>query len=206
MLVDKNCAKDEKQDTSLIFKLMTLGETCVGKDELLRSFVGKNRFQKYPNSIGVDFHVKTIQIEDKEIKLKIWDTLGQERIRNIDIDKSTQGILLVYDITNYESFDKINNWIENIIYKAPKLKMVLVGNRCELSNQRKVSIEEAEYFANKYNIKFFEASPKDGTNVNEVFYYLANEIYQESKLNGNKAESGLKQGIKNKDKKDCLIF
>ena len=124
----------------------------------------------------------------------------------MEIDKSTQGILLVYDITNYGSFDKINDWIGYIIYKTPKVKMVLVGNRCELSNQRKVSIEEAEYFAKKYNIKFFEASPKNGTNVNEIFYYLANEIYQEIKLNGNKDESGLKQGIKSKDKKDCLIF
>ena len=86
--------------------------------------------------------------------------------------------------------------------------MVLVGNNCDLANERKVSIEEAEEFAKKNNMKFFEASPKEGTNVNELFFCLANEIYQEEKLNGKsqKKTLTLEKGTKKKNKKNCLIL
>ena len=138
-------------------------------------------------TVGIDFQDKIIEIEDKKVKLQIWNSAIQDRFRNIPINylESTQGFLLVYNIIEHESFEKLSFWLEQIKGYAPEnIKMVLVGNNCDLANERKVSIEEAEEFAKKNNMKFFEASPKEGANVNELFFCLANEIYQEEKLNG----------------------
>ena len=122
--------------------------------------------------------------------------------------QNTQGFVLVYNITDRQSFEKLSFWLEQIKLNASeKVKIVLVGNNCDLANERKVSIEEGEEFAKKNNMKFFEASPKEGTNVNELFYYLANEIYQEGKPFDKKEEKTLKlsKDAKKKKKKICLI-
>ena len=162
-------------------------------------------------TVGIDFQDKIIEIEDKKVKLQIWNSAGQDRFRNIPKNylESTQGFLLVYNIIEHESFEKLSFWLEQIKGYAPEnIKMVLVGNNCDLANERKVSIEEAEEFAKKNNMKFFEASPKEGTNVNELFFCLANEIYQEEKLNGKsqKKTLTLEKGTKKKNKKNCLIL
>ena len=136
----------------------------------------------------MDFQDKIIEIEDKKVRLQIWDTAGQERFRNVTKSyfQSSQGLVLVYDITDRESFEKLNFWVDNIKNNAPEnAKFILVGNKCDLANERKVSYEEGENYAKNLNIKFFEASARDGTNVNELFFYLANEIYQDNKLKGN---------------------
>ena len=115
--------------------------------------------------------------------MQIWDTAGQERFRNVakNYFQSSHGFVLIYDITDKESFQKLDFWLEQIKNNSPKnIKLVLVGNKCDLFNERRVSFEEAETFAKNNNMKFFEASAKDGTNVNELFYYLANEIYHDN--------------------------
>ena len=193
----------------LKYKIMVLGESKVGKTSLIKRYTKDQFGGVYLTTVGMDFQDKIIEIEDKKIRLQIWDTAGQERFRNVTKSyfQSSHGLIIVYEISDKESFEKINFWMEHIKNNAPEdAKIILVGNKEDLTSERHVSIEEGENKAKSYNIKFFEACAKDGTNVKELFYYLANEIYQESKLNGNKSESGLKQGIKNKDKKDCLIF
>ena len=135
----------------------------------------------------MNFQDKIIQIEDKKIRLQIWDTAGQERFRNVTKSyfQTNQGFVLVYDITDKNSFDNLEFWMDQIKLNGPKnAKIILVGNKCELSNERKVSIEDGENFAKKYDIPFFEASSKDGTNVNELFFCLAKEIYQDDKSKG----------------------
>jgi Ras-related protein Rab-1A len=170
------------------YKIMVLGESKVDKTQLIKRYT-KNVFGGvYLTTVGMDFQDKIIEIEDKKVRLQIWDTAGQERFRNVTKSyfQSSQGLVLVYDITDRESFEKLNFWVDNIKNFAPEnAKFILVGNKCDLANERKVSYEEGENYAKNLNIKFFEASARDGTNVNELFFYLANEIYQDNKLKGN---------------------
>ena len=170
------------------YKIMVLGESKVDKTQLIKRYT-KNVFGGvYLTTVGMDFQDKIIEIEDKKVRLQIWDTAGQERFRNVTKSyfQSSQGLVLVYDITDRESFEKLNFWVDNIKNNAPEnAKFILVGNKCDLANERKVSYEEGENYAKNLNIKFFEASARDGTNVNELFFYLANEIYQDNKLKGN---------------------
>ena len=147
----------------------------------------------------MDFQDKIIDIENKKVRLQIWDSATQERFRNITKTyfQSTHGFVLVYDITNKESFIRLNFLVEKIKINGPEnAKIILVGNKCDLANERQVSFEEGENFSKKYNIKFFEASAKDGTNVNELFFYLANEIYQANKNTPSEE----------KNKKMCIII
>ena len=192
------------------FKILVLGESTSNKASLIRRYTKDQFGGIYLNTVGIDFQDKLIQIEDKKVKLQIWDTAGQERFRNVakNYFQNTQGFVLVYNITDRQSFEKLSFWLEQIKLNASeKIKIVLVGNNCDLANARQVSIEEAEEFAKKNNMKFFEASPKEGTNVNELFFCLANEIYQEEKLNGKsqKKTLTLEKGTKKKNKKNCLI-
>ena len=192
------------------FKILVFGESTSNKASLIRRYTKDQFGGIYLNTVGIDFQDKLIQIEDKKVKLQIWDTAGHERFRNVakNYFQNTQGFVLVYNITDRQSFEKLSFWLEQIKLNASeKIKIVLVGNNCDLANARQVSIEEGEAFAKKNNMKFFEASPKDGTNVNELFYYLANEIYQEGKPFDKKEEKTLKlsKDTKKKKKKICLI-
>ena len=170
------------------YKIMVLGESKVGKTSLIKRYTKDQFGGVYLTTVGMDFQDKIIEIEDKKVRLQVWDTAGQERFRNVTKSyfQSSQGLVLVYDITDRESFEKLNFWVDNIKNNAPEnAKFILVGNKCDLANERKVSYEEGENYAKNLNIKFFEASARDGTNVNELFFYLANEIYQDNKLKGN---------------------
>ena len=168
----------------LIFKIMVIGESKVGKTSVIKKYT-KNQFGGvYLTTVGVDFQNKMIQIDDLKIRLQIWDTAGQERFRNVTKNyfKSSNGFLLIYDITDKGSLEHLNFWSEQITLNAPKkTKCVLVGNKCDLEDLREVSKEEGKNYAEKNKIKFFETSAKDGTNIKEVFEYLSNEIYKEQK-------------------------
>ena len=193
------------------YKIMVLGESKVNKTSLIKRYTKDQFGGVYLTTVGMDFQDKIIQIEDKKVRLQIWDTAGQERFRNVTKSyfQSSHGFVLVYDITDRDSLDKTNFWIEQIKSNGPENpKIILVGNKCDLINERQVSIEEGENFAKKHNIKFFEASAKDGTNVNELFFYLANEIYQDDKLNGKKGRKMTvslgKVSSNNTKKKNCV--
>ena len=182
----------------LEYKILFLGESSVDKTGLIKRYT-KKEFGAL-RIIGIYYQQKIIDIENKKIKLRMWDNVGQERFRNIEnyYYKSCHGLVLVYDITDKGSFETINFWLAKIKLDGPKnIKLMLVGNKCELSNERKVSIEEGENLAKEYDIPFFEVSSKEGTNVNELFFHLANEIYQDDKLKGkDNKEKKLKESIK----------
>ena len=191
----------------LRFKIMVIGESKVGKGDLIKRYTQDKFAGVYLTTVGVDFQDKVIQIEDKKIRLQIWDTAGQERFRNIakNYFHSSDGILLIYDITDLNSFTSLNYWIELIKDNSPEnVKLVLVGNKSHLEEERKVSKEQGEEFAKKYNIKFFEASAKEGINVNETFEYIANAIYDEAKLKGFDKYSSTKLINVPKKKKKCI--
>ena len=166
------------------YKIMVLGESRVGKTSLIKKYTKDQFGGVYLTTVGMDFQDKIIDIEDKKVRLQIWDTAGQERFRNVTKSyfQSSHGFVLVYDITDETTFDKTNFWMDQIkLNGIENAKLILVGNKCDLINERKVSIEEGEKRAKDNNIKFFESSAKDGTNVNEMFFELGKLIYQDSK-------------------------
>ena len=202
--------KDEPRKDSIYydlrFKIMVIGESKVGKTSLIKRYTQDKFAGIYLTTVGVDFQDKVIQIEDKKIRLQIWDTAGQERFRNIakNYFHSSDGFLLVYDITDLNSLNSLNYWIEQIKANAPEnTKRIIVGNKSDLENERKVSKEEGEEFAKKHNIKFYESSAKEGFNVNEVFEYLANEIYSDAKLKGRDKPTNTVLKNASKQKKKC---
>ncbi|KAF5925375.1 hypothetical protein HPG69_001819 [Diceros bicornis minor] len=143
---------------------------------------------------GIDFKIRTIELDGKKIKLQIWDTAGQERFRTITTAyyrgamvtcvgaDSYHGIMLVYDITNEKSFDNIKNWIRNIEEHASSdVERMILGNKCDMNDKRQVSKERGEKLAIDYGIKFLETSAKSSTNVEEAFFTLARDIM--TKLN-----------------------
>ena len=133
----------------------------------------------YVTTIGVDFKIKTIDIDSKSCKLQIWDTAGQERFKNIisSYYRGAQGIMLVYDITDLESFQNLNAWLIECEKNASKgVYKILVGNKNDMENERKVTYEQGRDFAQQYGMKFFETSAKNSTNVNEAFITMTQEV------------------------------
>ena len=161
-------------------KIMIIGETKIGKTSLISRYC-KNEFigGAYLSTIGIDFQVKDLVFNDKKIKVQIWDTAGQERYRNIakNYFQSSDGFIIVYDISNTESFDKLDYWIEQIKTNSQEFtKMILFGNKSDIIEERKISKEEGEQYAKNNNIHFFEVSAKEGTNVNQAFEYFIKDI------------------------------
>jgi small GTP-binding protein len=131
------------------------------------------------NSIGVDFKLKNIELDNKKIKLQIWDTAGQERFRTITTSyyKGAHAILIVFDITDRESFEHVRNWMADIDKFAKEgVLRILVGNKCDLENSRQVRKEEGNEIANKYGIKYIETSAKETTNIEDLFISTAKNL------------------------------
>ncbi len=159
-------------------KFLMIGDSDVGKTTLLNCFVEEKYDEKYSATIGVDFKNKSIKYKDSIVKLQIWDTAGQERFRTLTKSyyKIVNGVVLVFDITNRESFCNIKYWLDQVKENTDdKMKTVLVGNKIDMEN-RNVSYEEANHFAQKNDIKYYETSSKKNLNVHSVFSSLTEEI------------------------------
>ncbi|KAK2920496.1 hypothetical protein Q8A73_002700 [Channa argus] len=167
-----------------LLKLLLIGDSGVGKTCLLFRFSEDAFNTTFISTIGIDFKIRTIELDGKKIKLQIWDTAGQERFRTITTAyyRGAMGIMLVYDITNEKSFDNIRNWIRNIEEHASSdVERMVLGNKCDINDKRQVSKERGEKLAIDYGIKFLETSAKSSINVEEAFYTLARDIM--SRLN-----------------------
>ncbi|NXW12660.1 RAB8B protein, partial [Circaetus pectoralis] len=163
-----------------LFKLLGGGDSGVGKTCLLFRFRGGGFNTTFISTIGIDFKIRTIELDGKKIKLQIWDTAGQERFRTITTAyyRGAMGIMLVYDITNEKSFDNIKNWIRNIEEHASSdVERMILGNKCDMNEKRQVSKEKGEKLAIDYGIKFLETSAKSSINVEEVRDALFSAFY-----------------------------
>ncbi|CAF2136938.1 unnamed protein product [Brassica napus] len=195
-----------RADYDYLIKLLLIGDSGVGKSCLLLRFSDGSFTTSFITTIGIDFKIRTIELDDKRIKLQIWDTAGQERFRTITTAyyRGAMGILLVYDVTDETSFNSkilffglftfllcsgsvflilfadIRNWIRNIEQHASdNVNKILVGNKADMDeSKRAVPTSRGQALADGYGIKFFETSARTNLNVEEVFFSLAKDIKQ----------------------------
>jgi Ras-related protein Rab-1A len=162
-----------------LFKLLLIGDSGVGKSCLLLRFADDTYTESYISTIGVDFKIRTVELDGKTIKLQIWDTAGQERFRTITSSyyRGAHGIIIVYDITDLESFNNVRQWLFEIDrFASEAVNKLLVGNKMDLEQKRVVQKETAKEFAATLDIPFLETSAKNSTNVEEAFLTMAAQI------------------------------
>ncbi|XP_060195337.1 GTP-binding protein YPTM2-like [Lycium barbarum] len=161
------------------FKLLLIGDSGVGKSCLLLRFADDSYLESYISTIGVDFKISTVEQDGKTIKLQICDTAGQERFRTIirSYYRGAHGIIVVYDVTDQESFNKVKQWLSEIErYARNNVNKLLIGNKCDLTAQKVFSTETAQAFADEIGIPFMETSAKSVTNVEQTFMIMAASI------------------------------
>ncbi|XP_056295605.1 ras-related protein Rab-41 isoform X2 [Pseudoliparis swirei] len=158
------------------FKLVFLGEQSVGKTSLITRFMYDSFDNTYQATIGIDFLSKTMYLEDRTVRLQLWDTAGQERFRSLIpsyIRDSTIAVV-VYDITNLNSFQQTSKWIDDVrTERGSDVIIMLVGNKTDLADKRQVSVEAAERKARELNVMYIETSAKAGYNVKQLFRRVA---------------------------------
>ncbi|KAJ6632549.1 ras-domain-containing protein [Mycena sp. CBHHK59/15] len=162
-------------------KLLLIGNSSVGKSSLLLRFSDEQWLPEDESSatIGVDFRVHKMDVKGKKVKLSIWDTAGQERFRTITSSyyRGAQGIILVYDVSNRESFDALPRWYSELeTYVSDKVVKILVGNKVDKEFSRQVPTSEAQAFATRMNSLFVEASAKTSVGVKEAFTDVVERI------------------------------
>lgn len=154
-------------------KIIIIGESGVGKTSLMNVYFGDPFDKNYTNTIGVDFRIKTLIIENKKIRIQFWDTAGHEKFRSIvpSYFRGANIILLVFDLTNRNSFEKLEKWMADIHKHLPEKKynLILVGNKCDKISDFQIKKSEIEDFTSKYNIDYVEVSAKASRNIENAF-------------------------------------
>jgi Ras-related protein Rab-1A len=180
-------------------KILIIGDSNVGKTSILLQYTSNFFQETHIATIGVEFKLKEIMLDNIEYKLNIWDTAGQERFKAItkSFFKAADGIVFVYDVTNKPSFENIKNWIKDAESKANDFKIIIVGNKIDLNDSREVSFEEGKNLAKKKNCPFFESSAKDKINIDEIFITLLEEIL--------KAQKNIKEEKKNEGENKIIL-
>tara|TARA_B110000037_G_scaffold168734_1_gene191126 strand:+ start:467 stop:1084 length:618 start_codon:yes stop_codon:yes gene_type:complete len=165
-----------------VFKIIIVGNNTVGKSSLLNKFIDNNFNDTYSTTIGVEFGVKYVTLNDSNnIKLQIWDTAGQESFRSItrSFYRASAGVILMYSIDNKNSFDNIKSWLNDINNELNRnIPIILVGNKKDLNHRREITTEEGLNFAKENNLLFKEISVKYELDSTSVFNILSENIYQ----------------------------
>ena len=201
---------EEENKYEYIFKIILIGSSSVGKSSILQRYIQKVFNESYSCTIGVDFFMKSLDVGDKSIKLQLWDTAGTEKFRSITTGyyRGANAAFVVFDLTSKPTFDCLNEWIQNYYkYSNPdsEKNVVLVGNKCDLVNKREVSEEEIENFAKNNNLMYFETSAKDGKNIDECFYFIAEKLVKQFE---NKDQDDNKKNLINNEnlKKNTVVI
>uniref|UniRef100_A0A2P2JMU2 Ras-related protein Rab11D n=1 Tax=Rhizophora mucronata TaxID=61149 RepID=A0A2P2JMU2_RHIMU len=171
---------DASQKIDYVFKVVLIGDSAVGKSQILSRFA-RNEFNLDSKAtIGVEFQTRTLVIQHKSVKAQIWDTAGQERYRAVTSAyyRGAVGAMMVYDITKRQTFEHIPRWLEELRGHADKnIVIILIGNKTDLENQRAVPTEDATEFAQKEGLFFLETSALEATNVENAFLTVLTEIF-----------------------------
>ena len=192
---------ENDNNIQLSLKILIIGDSQVGKTSLLLEYVDKTFTEDHIATIGVEYKEKFVKKDDYDIRLQIWDTAGQERFRSItkNIFRNTDGVLFVYDVTNKDSFANIKNWIKDTENVSKEIKGVIIGNKIDLVNERKISKEDLEEIGRKYRMPVLEVSVKNIINVNESFDLIIDELFK------NKSKEQIKEKYLRKKKNDLSI-
>jgi len=203
------------QNFDYMFKLLVIGNSSVGKTSFLFRYADDSFTSAFVSTVGIDFKVKTVFRQDKRVKLQIWDTAGQERYRTITTAyyRGAMGFILMYDVTNEESFSSVHDWMTAVkTYSCSSHKklpaVILVGNKCDVNDdERKIPYARGKDLADKLGVPFFETSAKSepgGINVRAVFEKLVDEICARlSEMTESNSANGTENGIKlEADKED----
>eukprot|EP00002_Diphylleia_rotans_P028311 TRINITY_DN5714_c0_g1_i2.p1 TRINITY_DN5714_c0_g1~~TRINITY_DN5714_c0_g1_i2.p1 ORF type:complete len:199 (+),score=41.95 TRINITY_DN5714_c0_g1_i2:57-653(+) len=189
----------------VVVKLLVLGNTGVGKSALLIRFSDGEFLSSHSTTLGIDFKVKTVEVDGRRIKLQIWDTAGQERFRAIATSyfRGVKGFLLVYDVSDRLSFEGVERWLKDIKENATDAhRLMIVANKVDLP--RVVSTAEGQECARKAGGLYIETSAKDATNVDEAFYVLAKEAIPLVAGGGGAGNNGVKvDSTASKSQKKC---
>ena len=179
MSEEESSEYDNKIKISL--KLLLIGDSQVGKTSLLLNYTDHIFPEEHVATIGVEYKDKNIIKDNYNIRLQIWDTVGQERFRSItkSIYRNANGVLFVYDITNKESFANIKNWIKDLQNVGNDIKGIIVGNKIDLDPERIIDKKDLEEMANKYQMPFIETSAKQNTFVNDAFNLIIDELLKD---------------------------
>ena len=183
-------------------KILLIGDSTVGKTSILFRYINDEFPECYMSTIGVEYKIKALIINGKKVNLRIWDTSGQERYRSItqNFYRNANGILFVFDITNKESFNNIKIWLTDSENCETKVTKILIGNKIDLKDERKVDMEAIEKFAEKKEMKYFETSAKEGINIDEIFRELAEQIL------GNKTDEEINEEYKDINKNNNSLY
>ena len=172
-------SSDEREDYKL--KVVIVGDSGVGKSNLIKRFT-TNEFNEHSKAtVGVEFLSRSYKINDKIFKIEMWDTAGQERYKAITSAyyKGAKGAFVVYDITRKTSFESIDRWVNDLTAAADKkITIVVIGNKCDLEDQRQITKEQGEEKSAKLEVAFLETSALSGENLDKAFELMMNEIYK----------------------------
>ncbi|GER25333.1 RAB GTPase 11C [Striga asiatica] len=190
---------DEEYD--YLFKVVLIGDSGVGKSNLLSRFTRNEFCLESKSTIGVEFATRTLQVEGRTIKAQIWDTAGQERYRAITSAyyRGALGALLVYDVTKPTTFENVNRWLKELRDHADSnIVIMLIGNKTDLKHLRAVATEDAQGFAEREELSFIETSALEAINVEKAFQVVLSEIYRiiskKSLASTEPAETNIKEG------------
>jgi len=191
-------------DFDYLFKLLLIGNSGVGKSCMLMRYAENTFSTNFFNTIGVDFKIRSVNIEGKNVKLQIWDTAGQDRFRTITCSyyRGAQGIIVVYDVTDRESFEAVKHWMQEIDkYAQENVLKMIVGNKCDMTDKRKVTLEEGQDLASQYGVVYFECSAKSCSNIDLVFQTMAKTVMD--KFSNNRKDTQAKSTkLNTKDSKN----
>ena len=189
-----------------LYKILLLGDSTVGKTCFLLRYVDDSFLDLHMATIGLDYRLKTLILEEQKIvKVQLWDTAGQDKFRAITRNyyKGASGIILIFDVTNIKSYENIKKWINEIKEEiSEKVAIVLIGNKIDNMQERKISKEQGDKLASEIGVKFFETSAKTGEGINESVFFLVKKIFENDPEVKNKYQ-GRNLKMMNKKRKCC---
>lgn len=167
-----------------LFKILLIGNVSVGKSSIFAKFTDNKYSELCIPTIGVDFKIKRFKLNNKNIKLQIWDTAGQDRFKSVTSSyyRGSHGIIIVFDVTNRYSFNDIQSWLNQIYKYSINTSIILIGNKIDLENERQVSYEEAKEYADSLQIPYLEVSVKNDKSICNIFKLLSEELIKKIEL------------------------
>ena len=165
-------------DYDALYRVIIVGDSGTGKSSILIKLCDNKFRESYLATIGIDFKIRTFAVDNKKVKLQIWDTAGQERFHTITTSyyKGSNAVIVVFDLTNANSFNNISNWVAEAQQMAGQTKKYLIGTKSDIAEKRAVSFEDASNMAKEFKMNYFEVSSKTGSNIEEAFTLICTDL------------------------------